>query len=111
LRPTLESQEKRKGNKTSQTQGTLKRRQSVYQPTVPRYYGPTHSEQRAAERREFEIGRRAREEARERAEEEEERKRELAEDEFYKEQRRKAVPIAHPVPDWYASAPKRKKSS
>jgi len=96
LRPTLESQEKRKGNKTSQTQGTLKRRQSVYQPTVPR---------------EFEIGRRAREEARERAEEEEERKRELAEDEFYKEQRRKAVPIAHPVPDWYASAPKRKKSS
>lgn len=91
------------------TRTVSRRRTTVFHPTVPVFNGPSHSEQRALERREFEVGRRAREGERERIRAEERRQRELEEDEYYKELRRKAVPVAHAVPDWYATAPRRSK--
>jgi hypothetical protein len=76
-------------------------------PNLPTSGAPSHTERRAMLRKEFEIGRRAREEEREKVREEERQQREKDDDEYYKELRRKAIPIAHPVPDWYSSIPRK----
>jgi Targeting protein for Xklp2 (TPX2) domain len=95
--------------RNSRARMTSSRRRLVFQPTVPKFDGPIHSRDRAVKRREFEMGRKAREDAREQAREMARRQREKEDDEYYRELRRKAVPIAHSVPDWYASAPKKKR--
>ncbi|PCH34280.1 hypothetical protein WOLCODRAFT_148344 [Wolfiporia cocos MD-104 SS10] len=62
---------------------------------------------RARERERFEEGRRARERELEAQMEERRRQRALEEEEEVRELRRRAVPRAHEVPEWYAHAPKR----
>ncbi|KAF7793566.1 hypothetical protein EIP86_004680 [Pleurotus ostreatoroseus] len=62
---------------------------------------------RMAERARWDEARREREREAERVAEEERRRREEEEEREVKEMRRKAVPKAHEVPEWYAFAPKR----
>lgn len=65
------------------------------------------TEARAHEREKFEEARRAREEEAERALEERRRLEALEEEKEIRELRRRAVPKANEVPEWYALAPKR----
>ncbi|KAF7981390.1 hypothetical protein HWV62_33883 [Athelia sp. TMB] len=75
-------------------------------PTVP--HAPALSTTaRAKEREAFDAGVRAREAEAERAKEEARRIREEEEEKEMREARRRAVPRAHGVPEWYADAPKR----
>lgn len=62
---------------------------------------------RAQEREKFEEGRRAREQEVERLAEEQRRLQELEEEKEIKEMRKRAVPKANEIPEWYAHAPKR----
>ncbi|TFK56824.1 hypothetical protein OE88DRAFT_60105 [Heliocybe sulcata] len=66
---------------------------------------------RAREREKFEEGRRAREQELQRQMEERRRVKEMEEEKEIQELRRRAVPKANPVPDWYADAPKKKGGS
>ena len=85
------------------------RRRAEPQPTVPVQFALS-TETRAAEREKFEAARRAREREAERAAEEARRLRELEEEAELRELRRRAVPKANEVPEWYAFAPKRAKT-
>lgn len=76
-------------------------------PTVPLPLGLS-TETRAKEREKFEEIRRAKEMEIERQKEEQQKQRELEEQMEIKELRRRAVPKANQVPEWYANAPKRK---
>jgi len=62
---------------------------------------------RAREREKFEEARRAREREIEQQMEERRRQRELEEEREIKELRKRAIPKANEVPEWYADAPKR----
>ncbi|KAI0756412.1 hypothetical protein C8Q80DRAFT_28046 [Daedaleopsis nitida] len=77
--------------------------------TVPVEFGLT-TESRAQERERFEEARRAREQELERLAEERRRERELEEEAEIRELRRRAVPKANEVPEWYAFAPKKAKA-
>ncbi|KAL6304030.1 hypothetical protein BKA93DRAFT_317174 [Sparassis latifolia] len=66
---------------------------------------------RAREREKFEEGRRERERALEALMEERRREKELEEELEVKEMRRRAIPRANEVPEWYATAPKRTKNT
>ncbi|GJE89541.1 hypothetical protein PsYK624_056430 [Phanerochaete sordida] len=81
------------------------RRQAVH-PTVPVPL-PLHTEARAHDRERFDEGRRAREAALEAQREAARRAQEARDEEEVRELRRRAVPRAHEVPEWYAHAPKR----
>lgn len=79
-------------------------------PTVP--HAPALStDVRARERAAFDAEVRERERAREEERMREKAEREAAEAEELKEMRRRAVPRAHEVPEWYAEAPRRGKES
>ncbi|KAA1471466.1 hypothetical protein DENSPDRAFT_837471 [Dentipellis sp. KUC8613] len=83
------------------------RRQQIA-PTVP--IAPHFStEARLREREKFDEARRAKELEIERQKEEMRVLRELEEQKEIRELRKKAVPRAHEVPEWYASAPKRRR--
>ncbi|THH19704.1 hypothetical protein EUX98_g8723 [Antrodiella citrinella] len=66
-----------------------------------------HTDVRAHEREQFEDGLRERRREAERVAEEKRRVREVEEEREVRELRRRAVPKAHEVPEWYAHAPKR----
>lgn len=70
-----------------------------------------HTDLRAEERQKFEAARRAREEEAERQAEERRRLQALEEEEEIRELRKRAIPKANPVPEWYANAPKRNNES
>lgn len=66
-----------------------------------------HTDVRAHERGQFDEGLRARHQEAERVAEERRRVREVEEEKEVKELRRRAVPKANDVPEWYQHAPKR----
>ncbi len=68
---------------------------------LPAKGAPNHIEHRVSARREFESWRRARELEREGAAAEARRQAEEEEEEAYREARKRSVPRAHVVPDWY----------
>ncbi|EMD42256.1 hypothetical protein CERSUDRAFT_110787 [Gelatoporia subvermispora B] len=75
-------------------------------PVVPKPM-EFHTDIRAREREKFEEARREKEKEVERQMEERRRLRELEEEQEIKEMRRRAVPKANEVPEWYAFAPKK----
>ena len=82
------------------------RRRGMIKPTVP--VTPHFStDQRLAEREKFEQARRAREEELERQLAAEQRLREEEEERAYQEARKRTVPRANPIPDWYSNVPKK----
>ena len=70
-----------------------------------------HTDLRAEERQKFETARRAREEEAERQGEEQRRQQALEEEEEIRVLRKRAIPKANPIPDWYAAAPKRNREN
>ncbi|KAH8094733.1 hypothetical protein BXZ70DRAFT_947304 [Cristinia sonorae] len=66
-----------------------------------------HTDVRAHERGQFEEGLKARQREAERLAEEKRRVRELEEEREIKELRKRAIPKAHEVPEWYQQAPKK----
>lgn len=70
-----------------------------------------HTDLRAEERQKYEAARREREEEAERQAEERRRLQALEEEQEVRELRKRAIPKANPIPDWYADAPKRNKDS
>ncbi|CDO73411.1 hypothetical protein BN946_scf185013.g45 [Trametes cinnabarina] len=87
----------------------LAQRKAEIVPVVPQPI-PFQTEVRAHEREKFEEARRAREAELERQREERRRQQELEEEREIKELRRRAVPKANEVPEWYAFAPKKSKT-
>ncbi|KZT30976.1 hypothetical protein NEOLEDRAFT_1126667 [Neolentinus lepideus HHB14362 ss-1] len=67
-----------------------------------------NTEVRAREREKFEETRRAREQEIQREMEERRRQKEIEEEKEIRELRKRAVPKANAIPDWYADAPKKK---
>lgn len=87
-------------------EAALAARRAEIVPVVPQEVGfPT--DVRAKERERFDEARRAREREIELQMEERRRLREIEEEKEIKELRRRAVPKANEVPEWYADAPKR----
>lgn len=76
-------------------------------PTVPVTLN-LNTELRAKEREKFDELMRRREEEMERVREEKRRQRDAEDEKEIREIRKRAIPKAHDVPDWYASAPKRR---
>ncbi|TBU46135.1 hypothetical protein BD309DRAFT_654105 [Dichomitus squalens] len=89
-------------------ESVLAQRRAEVHPTVPVGFAFA-TDTRAAEREKFEEARRARERELERQAEERRRQRELEEEAEIRELRRRAVPRANEVPEWYAFAPKKAK--
>ena len=89
-------------------ESVLAQRRAEVHPTVPVGFAFA-TDTRAAEREKFEEQRRARELELERQAEERRRQRELQEEAEIRELRRRAVPKANEVPEWYAFAPKKTK--
>lgn len=86
------------------------RRREFVAPTVP--VTPHFvTDIRIAERERFEEARRAREREVEQIREEQRRLREEEEEREWRETRKRAVPRANAVPDWYADAPKKPTSA
>ena len=81
-------------------------RQEKIAPTVPVTPHFT-TDERMAEREKFEEKRRARELELERQREEQRRAQEEEEEREWRELRKRAIPRANPVPEWYANAPRR----
>lgn len=90
-------------------ESTMAQRRAEVRPTVPVGFDFA-TDARVQDRERYEEGRRARERELERQAEERRRQRELEEEAEIKELRRRAVPKANEVPEWYAFAPKRAKS-
>lgn len=89
-------------------ESTMAQRRAEVHRTVPVGFDFA-TDARAQDRERFEEARRARERELERQAEERRRERELEEEAEIKELRRRAVPKANEVPEWYAFAPKRTK--
>ncbi|KAH9897677.1 hypothetical protein C8Q73DRAFT_743881 [Cubamyces lactineus] len=89
-------------------QSVLAQRKAEIVPVVPLPI-ELQTEARAHEREKFEEARRAREAELERQREERRRQQELEEEREIKELRKRAVPKANAVPEWYAFAPKKSK--
>ena len=79
-------------------------------PTVP-VTPDLNTKYRAKEREKFDEFMRGREEAMGRVREEKRRQQEAEDEKEIREIRKRAIPKAHDVPDWYASAPKRGNNS
>jgi hypothetical protein len=77
-------------------------------PVLPTDAPPLTTMVRAKEREKFDEERRERERATETLREMRERERAEQEDRAYREARKRTVPKAHEVPDWYKDVPKRK---
>ena len=90
-------------------ESVLAQKRAEIQPTVPMGF-ELATVTRAQERERFEEARRARERELERQAEERRRQRELEEEAEVRELRRRAVPKANEVPEWYAFAPKKAKA-
>ncbi|KAL1951703.1 hypothetical protein VTO73DRAFT_852 [Trametes versicolor] len=90
-------------------QSMLAQRKAEIAPVVPLQI-ELSTEARAREREQFEEARRAREAELERQREERRRQQELEEEQEIKELRKRAVPKANEVPEWYALAPKKSKA-
>ncbi|KAI0652563.1 hypothetical protein C8Q79DRAFT_997569 [Trametes meyenii] len=90
-------------------QSQLAQRKAEIVPVVPLPV-EFQTDARAREREKFEEARRAREAELERQREERRRQQELEEEREIKELRRRAVPKANEVPEWYALAPKKSKA-
>ncbi|KAI0368909.1 hypothetical protein BV20DRAFT_431524 [Pilatotrama ljubarskyi] len=90
-------------------QSVLAQRKAEIVPVVPLPI-ELSTEARAREREKFEEARRAREAELERQREERRRQQELEEEREIKELRKRAVPKANEVPEWYAFAPKKSKA-
>ena len=91
-------------------ESVLAQKRAEIQVTKPVEFGLA-TEVRAQERERFEEARRARERELERLAEERRRQREMEEEAEIRELRRRAVPKANEVPEWYAFAPKRAKAA
>ncbi|KAH7914565.1 hypothetical protein BJ138DRAFT_368512 [Hygrophoropsis aurantiaca] len=89
-------------------QATLASRKPVVVPIIPSAPFELSTEQRAREREKFDDMVRRKEEEIERIKAERRRQQEEEEEREIKELRRKAIPKAHEVPEWYADMPKRK---
>ena len=89
-------------------ESVLAQRKAEIVPVVPLPI-EFQTEARAHEREKFEEARRAREAELERQREERRRQQELEEEQEIKELRKRAVPKANAVPEWYAFAPKKTK--
>ncbi|KAH9854272.1 hypothetical protein C2E23DRAFT_817962 [Lenzites betulinus] len=87
----------------------LAQRRAEITPVVPLPI-ELSTEARSHERERYEEARRAREAELERQREERRRQQELEEEQEIKELRRRAVPKANEVPEWYAFAPKKSKA-
>ena len=87
-------------------EAALAARREQIVPVVPAEIQLT-TDVRAREREKFEEARRARERELELQMEERRRQREIEEEREIREMRRRAVPKANEVPEWYADAPKR----
>lgn len=82
------------------------RRREAIAPTIP--VAPHFvMDNRMTERQKFEDARRTREEQAERMREEKRRLREEEEEREWREARKRAVPRANVVPEWYVDAPKK----
>ena len=79
-------------------------------PTVP-VTPDLNTKYRAKEREKFDEFMRGREEEMGRVREEKRRQQEAEDEKEIREIRKRAIPKAHDVPDWYASAPKRGNNS
>ncbi|KAI0640124.1 hypothetical protein C8Q77DRAFT_1084800 [Trametes polyzona] len=90
-------------------ESVLAQRKAEITPVVPLPI-ELSTEARARERERFEEARRAREAELERQREERRRQQELEEEREIKELRKRAVPKANEVPEWYAFAPKKSKA-
>ncbi|PIL31312.1 hypothetical protein GSI_06010 [Ganoderma sinense ZZ0214-1] len=90
-------------------ESTMAQRRADVHRTVPVGFDFA-TDARAQDRNRFEEGRRARERELEQQAEERRRQRELEEEAEVRELRRRAVPKANEVPEWYALAPKRAKA-
>ncbi|RPD64622.1 hypothetical protein L226DRAFT_529001 [Lentinus tigrinus ALCF2SS1-7] len=90
-------------------ESVLAQKRAEIHPTVPMGF-ELSTETRAQERERFEEARRARELELERQAEEKRRQRELEEEAEIRELRKRAVPKANEVPEWYAFAPKKAKA-
>jgi hypothetical protein len=83
-------------------------RAAAIHPVIPKPFN-LQSEKRAEERREFERGRQQREEEAARLAELRRREQEAEEEREYRDARKRAVPKANAVPEWYRDIPKRAK--
>nr|VWO96670.1 Cross-pathway control protein A [Ganoderma boninense] len=90
-------------------ESTMAQRRAEVHRTVPVGFDFA-TDARAQDRNRFEEGRRVRERELEQQAEERRRQRELEEEAEVRELRRRAVPKANEVPEWYALAPKRAKA-
>lgn len=90
-------------------ESVLAQKRAEIQVTKPVEFGLA-TVSRAQERERYEEQRRARERELERQAEERRRQRELEEEAEIRELRRRAVPKANEVPEWYAFAPKKSKA-
>ncbi|OJT03096.1 hypothetical protein TRAPUB_6439 [Trametes pubescens] len=90
-------------------QSMLAQRKAEIAPVVPLQI-ELSTEARAREREQFEEARRAREAELERQREERRRQQELEEEQEIRELRKRAVPKANEVPEWYALAPKKSRA-
>lgn len=90
-------------------ESVLAQKRAEIQVTKPVEFGLA-TVNRAQERERYEEQRRARERELERQAEERRRQRELEEEAEIRELRRRAVPKANEVPEWYAFAPKKSKA-
>ncbi len=89
-------------------ESTMSQRRAEVHRTVPVGFDFA-TDARVQDRERFEEARRVRERELERQAEERRRQREVEEEAEIKELRRRAVPKANEVPEWYAFAPKRAK--
>ncbi|KAF9458035.1 hypothetical protein BDZ94DRAFT_1336099 [Collybia nuda] len=90
----------------AQLDAELAQRKENIQPVIPRAI-ELSTDTRAREREKFDMRVREKEREMERVREERRREREEEEEREVREMRRRAVPRAHEVPDWYREAPKR----
>lgn len=75
-------------------------------PTIP-VTPDLNTKYRAKEREKFDELMRSKEEEMEHVREEKRKQQEVEDEKEMREIRKRAIPKAHDVPDWYASAPKR----
>jgi len=94
----------RSNNSSATSMGRSKRRMPLIVPEAFRF----STEQRAKEREKFDEGVRVKQKEKERQLEEDRAAKVVEEGREMKEMRRRAVPKANTIPEWYATMPKRK---
>lgn len=91
----------------TQHEARIAHRKENIHPTIPLPL-ELHTTERAREREKFDLMMKEKEREMERVMEQRRREREANEEREVRELRKKAVPRAHEVPEWYSEAPKRK---